>query len=166
MRPKLLAPDGSPIAEGVTVVLVEADPDDTTRQFRHMVKQTHDPQQRYEAAVKFLSAAYFQHPEAFDDRPMALFVGKSTVARVALDLGRVILVFQQFGQSYRLPSAAVELGDDDPAWQATYWHNALFNPAIPPHPHVLAFEPDWAQATAFPPLEAPRAATRGMPTGR
>ena len=160
MRPRLLAPDGATISEGVTIVLVEADPDDTTKQFRHMVKKTHDPLQRYEAAIRFLSAAYFQHPENFDDTLTALFQRGGALPRMLSGLGLAVMVFQQFGQSFRLPCTVAELGEDDPLWQATYWHNALFNPAIPPRPHVLAFTPDWPGATAFPPVEAPLAARR------
>lgn len=154
MRPKVLATNGGELAAAVTVLLIERDGDDTTRQFRHMVKKTHDPQQRYEAAIAFLSSAYYQHPEAFDDTVTALFQRGAALARSLLGLGRAILVFQHYGQSFRLPCAIAELGEDDASWQATYWHNALFNPAIPPHPHVLAFTPGWTQATAFPPVEA------------
>ncbi len=43
-----------------------------------------------------------------------------------------------------------ELLKGEPAFQATYWHNALFNPALPGGLRVLAFQPDWARAEAEP----------------
>lgn len=159
MRPQVALASGEVLAEAVTVLLVESEPDATTAQFRHMVKRTQDPRQRYEAAIKFLASAYFQHPDAFSDRMTALFAPDSDVARRLDRAGAAVLAFQQYGQSYRVPCAAALIGEWDPSWQATYWHNALFNPAIPPAPLVVAFEPDWAHATAFPPVEAaPRAA--------
>jgi hypothetical protein len=154
MRPAVLAPDGTEIAAAVTVVIAEADPEATTQEFRHAVRRTHDPRARYEAAIKFLAAAYFQHPEAFADSLFALFGPGSGLCRRLVELGLAVLVFREFGQSYRVPCAVEELGEDDPFWQAVYWHNALFNPAPPPHPRVLAFVPDWTRATAFPPVEA------------
>lgn len=153
MRPRILAPGGEELAEAVTVLIAEHDSEATTAQFRHIVKKTHDPRQRYEAATKLLASAYFQHPEDFSDRLTALFQPGSALARRLLAEGRAVLLFQQYGQSYRVPVAVEELGSDDPLWQATFWHNAMFNPAIPPNPHVLALEPDWDAATAFPPVE-------------
>jgi hypothetical protein len=44
-----------------------------------------------------------------------------------------------------------ELDESDPAWQLTYWHNSLFNPALPGDVRILGFKPDWACATAEPP---------------
>jgi len=153
MRPRILAPDGAELAEAVTLLIVEEDSADTTAQFRHIVKKTHDPRQRYEAAMKLLASAYYQHPEAFSDRMTGLFQPGSGLAGRLLGLGRAVLAFHQYGQSYRVPVTVEELGEDDPPWQATFWHNAMFNQAMPAHPHVLAFEPDWTRATAFPPVE-------------
>jgi hypothetical protein len=43
------------------------------------------------------------------------------------------------------------LAEDDPAFQGTYWHNALFNAGLPGGVQVLGFQPDWALAEADPP---------------
>ena len=43
------------------------------------------------------------------------------------------------------------LPPEHPAFQATYWHNALFNPALPGSVRVLGFQPDWSRAEADPP---------------
>ena len=41
-------------------------------------------------------------------------------------------------------------GRDDPRREETWWHNALFNPQLPPDIPVLAFAPRWLEATADP----------------
>jgi hypothetical protein len=161
MRPAVLTAAGEPLADAVTVILVKHDPATTTAQFRHMVRRTQDPRQRYEAAIKFLASAYYQHPEAFTDRLTALFAADSSLARGLIAARACVLAFQQYGQSYRLPCAVARLAERAALWQATYWHNALFNPAIPPEPLVLAFTPDWSMATAFPPVEASRHSASG-----
>ena len=161
MRPRVLSSTGAPLADAVTVILIEDDPAATTAQLRHMARRTQDPRQRYEAAIRFLASAYYQHPEAFADRMTALFGPDSPLARALGQAGGCVLVFQQYGQSYRIPCMVAVLTERDPFWQATYWHNALFNPTIPPNPVILAFDPDWANATAFPPVEATARTAQG-----
>ncbi|MED5392711.1 MAG: hypothetical protein VX977_13155, partial [Pseudomonadota bacterium] len=58
-----------------------------------------------------------------------------------------ILDFSQFGSRYRLPCSVRELGEDTAAFEATYWHNRLFNPRMPADIKVLGFLPDWGDAT-------------------
>ena len=36
---------------------------------------------------------------------------------------------------------------DSAAFQATYWHNRLYNDAMPAGVQVLSFSPDWARAS-------------------
>ena len=43
---------------------------------------------------------------------------------------------------------AQEMGEK---YQASYWHNKLFNPAMPADIRILAFAPDWSSAEADPP---------------
>lgn len=161
MRPKIMLGSGEVVAEAVTVLIAEDEPTATTDLFRHIVKKTHDPRARYEAAIRVLAAAYYQYPENFADRLTALFGRGSSIVRRLIDQGRCVLAFQQYGQSYRVPCSIAELGEDDPGWQAAFWHNAMFNAVLPPHAHVLAFDPDWTAATAFPPVEAPGRAAHG-----
>jgi hypothetical protein len=161
MRPKIVLGTNEVVAEAVTVLIAEDEPTVMTDQFRHIVKRTHDPRARYEAALRLLASAYYQHPENFADRLTALFGRGAVIVGRLVAAGRCVLAFQQHGQSYRLPCAIETLGEDDPAWQATFWHNAMFNAALPAHADVLAFEPDWSAATAFPPVEMPGRAAQG-----
>ena len=135
----------------ITVVLNKRDGDKTTSQFRFMVKRTHDPLERYEAAMRHLAAAYYQRPESFSDQMTALFAPDASLpGRIA---GRTdcVLLFEQFRQRWRLPCAARLLDPSSPGWQATYWHNALFNEHLPGGAQIVAFAPDWTRAEADPP---------------
>ena len=150
----LLEPEGQDHARDlgrIVVLTVKAAPEETTAQFRHMVRKTHDPAERYQAALKLLAAAYYQRPQEFSEELTALFGPGSETATALCTAGRCRLLFEQYQQSYDLPCSVRELAVADPAFQATYWHNALFNPAMPAGARVLGLQPDWARAEADPP---------------
>ena len=152
MRP-LVGLDGGGADPGpVTVLIVKRDPEEETAQFRHLMRKTKDPAERYTNALKFLAASYYQRPAEFFDEMTALFAPDSQVAERLVAAGRCRLDFAQFSQSYALPCTARRLAEDEPAYQATYWHNSLFNPDIPGGVRVLAFQPDWAAGRADPPV--------------
>jgi hypothetical protein len=134
----------------ITVVLNKCDGGETTTQFRFMVKKTHDPLERYEAAMRYLAAAYYQRPESFSDRMTALFVPDASLPGQIAGRDDCVLIFEQFRQRWRLPCAARLLGPDAAEYQVTYWHNALFNEHLPGGAQIVAFAPDWAHAEADP----------------
>lgn len=152
MRPSvgLSAPDGR--LGHITVLIVKPEAHDVTAQFRHIARKTHDPAERYAGALKVLAAAYYQDPEEFSDELTALFGPANPVAEHLVAAGECHLAFEQFAQRYELPCAVRELAEDHAAFQATYWHNALFNPNLPGGVRVLAFRPDWTAAAAEPPV--------------
>ncbi len=151
MRPRVLAMDGAELVPAITVLVVPREPADDTALLRHIARQTHDPAQRYKKALEALSAAHYQDPNRFSDRLTALFDGASQFAAALVESGGCILEFAQYSQRYTLPCAVTAEAPGDPAYEATYWHNALFNPRIPGAVTILAFAPDWAAATADPP---------------
>ncbi len=148
MRPRLLDPDGRELAPALTVLMLPLDPAESTAFFRFQVMRSTDPRDIYERALGFLQADYFQRPETFSDRLLAVLPEASEVAATLVAERTCRLDFEQFSQSYRLPCAARALRGDDPARQAAIWHNRLFNPALPETVHVIAFQPDWASASA------------------
>ena len=151
MCPELrLTEDGPPLGT-ITTLILRLEPAEATAQFRHMARKTQDPAERYDSALKMLAAAYYQRPREFSDRLTALFGPGSEIAEQALAARHCRLEFEQYSQRYTLPCDLRALAEDDPAFQATYWHNALFNPALPAGVRVLAFLPDWARAEADPP---------------
>ena len=152
MRPRVMDRKGALLAESVTVLIVPRDPAETIHRFRHLARRTYDPAERFQKAIETLSDAYFQQPRDFSDQMTGLFGPESELASRLLQLEGCLLEFSQFSQSYRLPCAVSELSADQPAWQHTYWHNLLFNPALAPAPRILAFSPLWAEAEANPPI--------------
>lgn len=135
----------------ITVVLNKADRGESTTQFRFMVKKTHDPADRYDAALRHLSEAYYQRPDSFSDRLTASFPPEAVLPRQLAERDDCVLIFAQFNQTWRLPCAAGLLDPEAALYQATWWHNALFNPHLPGAVQILAFTPDWSRAEADPP---------------
>lgn len=148
MRPELVA-DGVSLGR-ITVVLNRLPEQVMLSELRFIVQRTAEPLERWEAAMRLFQGSYFQQPRLFADEPTALFAGDSAIARTALAAGAVRLRFAQFSQRYDLPCAVRRLAPEDPLHAATWWHNALFNPRLPPEPAILAFRPDWGTATADP----------------
>lgn len=136
----------------ITVLIVKREPGEITAQFRHMVQRTHDPGDRYDSALRTLAAAYYQRPEEFSDEMTALFGPGVSIASRLLKARHGTLDFEQYNQRYQIPCTVSDLPEKHPAYQATYWHNSLFNPAIPSDIQILAFRPDWRRATADPPI--------------
>jgi hypothetical protein len=151
MQPLVLASDKDSDLGRITVLIVKSQPQEVITQFRHMVRKTNDPAERYNNALKFLAAAYYQQAQTFSDEMTALFGSDSELADHLLEAGHCRLLFEQYNQRYLLPCALRSLREGDPAFQATYWHNGLFNPALPAGVRVLAFRPDWATGKAEPP---------------
>ena len=80
----------------------------------------------------------------------ALFGNGSDIVTALLASGECILEFAQFSQSYRMLCSVSALEPADSAYQATLWHNKIFNPSIPGDVHIIGFQPNWASAQADP----------------
>jgi hypothetical protein len=150
MRPALAVDADEGVASSIVVLIVEKDPARATEQLRHIFRQTHDPRIRYDRALALLCAGYFQFPRNFSDVLTASFGPESTTVACLTRLGRCVLDFDQFGQRYRLPCSVQPLARDAAAYQATYWHNALFDRRILAEAPILGFRPDWRRAEAVP----------------
>lgn len=148
MRPRVSTSDGVEISAGVVVLLNKADPTDTIMLFRHQVLKTFDPVERYDKALEIMAAGYFQHPDEFSDVTTALFGPDSALADRLVSTYRCVLEFSQFAQTFRVPCTVTRLAEADDGFQATYWHNRLYNDAMPAGIQVLAFTPDWTRASA------------------
>lgn len=150
MRPRLFLASGQELSPGIAVVLVPRDPEESTEFFRFQLRKTHDPHQIYERGLQYLSATHYQNAGKFSDQLTALFGPASTIAAAALEAGTCILEFSQFSQTYRLLCQTSSLASDDAAYQATLWHNKIFNPNTAENPQIIAFRPDWKSAQADP----------------
>jgi hypothetical protein len=149
MRPRVTTREGHEIAPGVVLLIVEAEPTASTQLFRHQYMKTQDPNERYDKILEILQASYFQQPGLFSDVMTALFGTASPVAARLLSHGSCVLEFEQYAQGYRIPCAVAGLAQRHPFYQATYWHNRMFNPHLPEGVQILGFTPDWTHAADY-----------------
>ena len=82
----------------VTVVINKADPEETVVQFQYIAKRTHDPRERYEAALKYLAGAYYQTPRSFHDCLAAVFGPDEEFPSKLIQYPDCALLFEQYGQ--------------------------------------------------------------------
>ena len=148
MEPLVLMPDGQDLGH-IRTVIAEREPEETTAMLRHAVQRTNDPRERFDKGLRYLSSGYFQKSRNFEPRLLVMFGPDSPGARSLLDAGTCSLEFGQFNQNYRLPCVVQELERSGPFAEALYWHNALFNPALPPDSRRLAFAPSWNAGEAY-----------------
>ncbi len=127
----------------ITVQLVKSDSEDDTREFNFMMQKTQDPQARQEDAIKVLSEYFYQIPDEFDEELIGVFSLESDLANQIVDAKTCVLDFEQGNQGYHLTCATRALGIEESKYQATYWHNSLFNPAMPGVVSMVGFMPDW-----------------------
>ncbi len=136
----------------ITTVLSKKHPYSKTPELQHLARQTNDPAQRREKAIQFLSENYYQRANEFSGELTATFPPGSEVARRIKGAQKCLLSFDAYGQRFDLHSEVTQLSSDNPLYEATWWHNALFNPSLHPETVVLGFQPDWALSTAAPPM--------------
>ena len=144
MRPRVTLPPGETNQGHIVVLIRKKASQEVTNRFQHLVRRTRDPAERHDSALRFLAAAYYQRPDEFSDDMTALFAPRSVLVDRLVEATRCTLDFEQFDQHYRLRCQVKELAESDRAFQFTYWHNSLFNPAIPGDARVLGFQPDWS----------------------
>ena len=150
MRPFIRLPGDDEARARITTVLVPASPETTTMELRHLIRKTVDPVARTDSALNKLSGTFYEDPDKFSDLLTALFGPGVNLADEIHKAQPIILDFDQGGQKYSIPVDVEELRSDHPFYQATYWHNQLFNAEMPPGVRVLRFHPHWAKAWAEP----------------
>jgi len=119
-----------------------------TPEMQHMVKRTHDPAQRREKALAYFQSTFYQNIREFSDSVTATFPPQSPGAASIVDAAECTLTFEAYGQRYDLVCSVTRLEKNNPMYQATYWHNLLFNPTLHPDTEILQFAPDWDRSTA------------------
>lgn len=119
-----------------------------TPELEHMAKKTHDPAQRRDTALKFLSASYYQKAAEFSDILTATFPPGSEGAATIRRAKSCRLVFEAYAQRFDLSCKVWKLAPHNLLFKATMAHNLLFNPGLPPDTVVLGFEPDWSTSSS------------------
>ncbi len=144
-----LAGAAGPMGHVVTV-LSKSPQYSKTPEMRQMARRTNDPALRRDAALTFFSESYYQKAAEFSDILTATFPPGSPGAAAIREAGHVTLGFAAYSQRYDLDCRVWALAGHNPLWQATYWHNLLFNPNLPADTVILGFEPDWSRSSAGP----------------
>ena len=134
----------------IITVMNKAPAHSLTPEMNHMAAKTNDPAQIREAAIKFLSATYYQKHKEFSDILTATFPPGSQGAATIRASKSCTLVFDAYNQRFDLKCKIWKLAPRNPLYKATMAHNRLFNPTIHPDTTVLGFEPDWAVCNADP----------------
>lgn len=155
MAPKVFLSDGREVSVGMTVLLIPDEPVDSTTFFRFQVQRSNDPREIYEKGLQYLQATYFHEATGFSDQMTALFNAESSLAATLVEAGKCLLEFSQYGQEFRMLCAVERLRFDEERFQATLWHNRLFNPGLPDGVKVLTFTPDWDSAEGLSSSEDP-----------
>lgn len=119
-------------------------------ELQHLVRRTLDPAQRRQKALELLSETYYQKPTSFSDILTATFPPQSPRAAVIRKADHCRLLFSGYRQSYQIECKIWALTKKNTLYQATFWHNLLFNPGLHPDTIVLGFEPDWTKSTSEP----------------
>ena len=150
ISPDVTVKGGSQAIGQIITVLSKWGPYSKLPELQHMAKRTNDPAQRREKAIEFLSEYYYQHASEFSDNLTATFPPGSRLAAALLESGEIKLNFEAYNQRFELHCDTKRLHDSDALYQATWWHNVMFNPGLHPQTIVLAFEPDWDLCSADP----------------
>jgi hypothetical protein len=149
MRPRVTTRDGAELSPGIVTLIVESEPENSTQLFRYQYSRTQDPNERYDSMLETLQGSYFQEPSRFSDLITALFGSGSKLAARLLSDAHCVLEFEQYTQGYRIPCAVARLGGGHAFYQATLWHNRMFNHQIALGVEILAFRPDWPHASSY-----------------
>lgn len=148
ITPALTLPGETKPTGHIITVLSKAPPYSKTPELQHLFRRTHDPAQRREKAIQFFSETYYQKAREFSDILTATFPPGSPGAAAISAAGNCTLAFEAYGQRYDLLCKVWTLDKTDPLYQATWWHNMLFNPNMHPNTVIFGFEPDWDHSTA------------------
>jgi hypothetical protein len=116
-------------------------PQERTDEFRHIVRKSPDSNQWVKNGLLILAELHYHEDKEFDDRLTALFSLDSTLANALTEAGECHLKFTQDSIEHAFDFDVLSLNEDDELFQATYWHNRLFNPTLPGKVRVLGFKP-------------------------
>ncbi len=110
-------------------------------EIRHIIRKTQDSAEKLNHGLRILSERHYQDDFNFSDKLTALFGLDSALADALIEAGLCHLKFAESSIEHAFDFNVREIPEQDPAHQATYWHNHLFNPSIPGRVRILGFSP-------------------------
>ena len=125
----------------LSFLIVREQPAERTAEFRHIVRKSPDPGEWIKNGLRILSELHYHEDREFDDQLTALFSLDSNLAYALIKAGECHLKFAQDSVDYAFDFDVVSLDQNDEMFEATYWHNRLFNPTLPGKVRVLGLSP-------------------------
>ena len=122
-------------------LILRRDSASRTDEFRHIVRKTPDSSEWVKNGLRILSELHYHETDQFDNQLTALFSLDSTLADALLEAGCCHLKFTEKSVDYGFDFDVESLAEAEEPFQATYWHNRLFNPTLPGQVRVLGFTP-------------------------
>ena len=125
----------------INFLINRRDPAERTSEFRHIIRKTHDSSEWIKNGLRILAELHYHETDQFVNELTALFSDDSSIAYALLKAGQCKLRFAEGSIEHVFDFEVRSLDRDDTRFQATYWHNHLFNPALPGKVRVLGFSP-------------------------
>ena len=122
-------------------VLIEKKCLNTAKMFEFMIKKTHDPEERFDKAVKFFASEYYNTPKNFDGSFTATFSYKSDLAKKILKKKKCNVQFFERDTGFNFNVSVSKLNKTNMKWMYTFWHNSFFNPVLNEDIDILYFNP-------------------------
>jgi hypothetical protein len=122
-------------------LILRKESESRTDEFRHIVRKTPDTNEWLKNGLRILAEMHYHETNQFQNRLSALFSLDSALADALLDAGACHLKFAEKSIDYGFDFDVEALAEDDELFQATYWHNRLFNPTLPGKVRILGFTP-------------------------
>ena len=135
------AVDGGDEQARINFLIIRKDSAERTAEFRHIVRKTPDSSQWLKNGLQVLAERHYQQASDFGDELTALFSLDSQAAYALLKAGQCRLSFGESSIAHEFDFDVRSLNEDEELFQATYWHNHLFNPTLPGAVRVLGFMP-------------------------
>ena len=122
-------------------VLIEKDCIDTAKMFEFMIKQTNEPEIRFDKIVKFLSSEYYNTPAKFDGSFTATFDNNSEFYKKIIKKKKLTAQFFERETGFYFQVNITKLKKNDARYKYTFWHNFFFNPYLNENIEILHFDP-------------------------
>ena len=106
-----------------------------------MIKQTHEPEIRFDKIVKFLSSEYYNSPNDFDGSFTATFENQSKILKKLVKKKKLIVQFFERETGFYFEVNINKLKKTDSRWKYTFWHNFFFNQYLNENIEILHFIP-------------------------
>ena len=109
------------------------------------MRKTPDPSEWTKNGLRILAELHYHETDQFENDLTALFSFDSALATALLKAGQCRLKVAEKSIDYAFDFDVRALEQEDERFQATYWHNRLFNPTLPGQVQVLCFSPRLAE---------------------